>query len=393
MKTFLTAAAVATIGLLGQWAQAQPPVYPPANYFPQQLAYAPPAAGMLPPGYAALPPGVNPAAWQQPAMMPTDPGALLGGGDAGQCGPACELMDCGPCDIMWELYGDFLYLRPRDAEVAFAVPANSVVPPPASPIQVGPVGVIDPHEEPGFRVGGRHYFDPRGSVGAEYWWYESGTNAFAAADVTNVLQGTLLHPLTATAAQPWQEARARLDIDFQRINLDYRFIYSCSARHEVALVGGAAYGGLHQDFDVTYSILGSDTVGTSIDFDGGGIRVGLEAERHGACTGFFVYGKGYATFLAGDFHARYLQTQAFDPLVVDTSWEAGRVVPVLDLEVGVGWAGIGGSTRMSAGYMVSSWFNTVKTDDWVQAVQTNTFTGLSDTMTFDGLVVRGEIRF
>ncbi len=56
-------------------------------------------------------------------------------------------------------------------------------------------------------MGGGHYFDPCASVGGEYWYYESDTSAFASADVTNVLQGLLSHPLSASADQPWQDAR------------------------------------------------------------------------------------------------------------------------------------------------------------------------------------------
>ena len=64
-----------------------------------------------------------------------------------------------------------------------------------------------------------------------------------------------------------------------------------------------------------------------------------------AGTGFSVYANGYASFLAGQFRARYFQGQAFDPSVVDAEWEAGRLVPILDFEAGVGWTGMNGKVQ------------------------------------------------
>ena len=48
---------------------------------------------------------------------------------------------------------------------------------------------------------------------------------------------------------------------------------------------------------------------------------------------------------------------------------------------------------MTAGYMVSAWYNTVRTSDFIGAVQANDFGGLNDTLTFDGFVVRSEFRY
>ena len=78
---------------------------------------------------------------------------------------------------------------------------------------------------------------------------------------------------------------------------------------------------------------------------------------------------------------------------MDTSWQAGRVVPVLDLELGAGWTSPGGCLRLSAGYLVSAWFNTVTTEDFIRAVQANDFVDLGDNLTFDGLRANAEWRF
>ena len=79
--------------------------------------------------------------------------------------------------------------------------------------------------------------------------------------------------------------------------------------------------------------------------------------------------------------------------MVDTRWKAGRIVTMLELELGVGWVSPCNRYRFTTGYLVNSWMNTVKTADWIGAVQTNDFAALGDTMTFDGLTARAEFRF
>lgn len=401
MKRYLTAAAVAATLLAGHLsADAQQIVYPQGGYAQPPTGYAPQTGMMMPPGYMAASQGVvGQEGVNLAALQPADPANLTGAcqiGCAEGCIPGCDTCYSDPCTcIKNELYADFLYLRPRSAEVAFAVDTNAVVNPLLGPpIQVGPVTMVDPDFEPGFRLGFRRFIDPCASIGAEYWHYESSTAAFASSNAPTVLQGLLLHPLSTISANTgWGQTAAVWDIDFDRVNADYRYIWSSSERHELALVGGAAYANLDQHLVAAYAQLGQTRVTSDVDFDGGGIRLGLEGERHSACTGFFVYGKGYASFLAGDFQARYLQTSSFDPVVVNTGWEAGRLVPILDLELGIGWQSYNGGLRLSAGYMVSGWYNVVTTDEWIKAVQSNNFVGLSDEMTFDGLAVRGEFRF
>ena len=71
-------------------------------------------------------------------------------------------------------FGEFTYLRPRDAGVAYAVPIDGPIEetPANYPIQVGSVGVVDPDYQPGFRVGiGLVLGDSRMVVG-RYWQLE-----------------------------------------------------------------------------------------------------------------------------------------------------------------------------------------------------------------------------
>ncbi len=70
----------------------------------------------------------------------------------------------------------------------------------------------------------------------------------------------------------------------------------------------------------------------------------------------------------------------------------------LDLELGGGWQSNCGHLRVTCGYMISSWFNAVTTDQWIRAVGRGNFVGQPDSMSydtlmFDGLTVRAELRF
>jgi hypothetical protein len=159
---------------------------------------------------------------------------------------------------------------------------------------------------------------------------------------------------------------------------------------------GARYAHLEQDFRGDFSILGATTVTTNIEFDGVGPRIGMEGECH-AKYGFFVFGRGFANFLVGEFKANYLQTNVFAGVQANTSIEDSRIVPNFDLELGVGWQSRNGRFRIMGGYYLSCWFNTLTTPSFIQGVQNSNFTtngdNFRDRLLFDGLMARLEVRF
>lgn len=317
---------------------------------------------------------------------------------AGHCtSTGCEDACCPPpacCVPTCRVFGELLYLRARDAEVVYGVPIDgAIVPPGVAPVQVGPVGMVDPDCEPAFRVGLAHALDECSELAASYTRFESDTTNHIADSPTSVIRSMVLHPGTLAASTDFLDARASYGIDFQLVDLEYRRVFSSGACHSMTYLAGLRYANLQQDFLAQFAELGTETVRTGIEFEGGGLRVGWEGERHARSCGLLCYGRATANFVAGEFKARYLQSNAFDPVVVDTSWEAGRIVTMVDLELGVGWASPCDRCRFTVGYMVNGWCNTVTTSDWIGAVQTNDFGGLGDTLTFDGFVTRAEVRF
>lgn len=313
--------------------------------------------------------------------------------------PHATYAGCASCLPPWAhrtgLFGEVLYLRARDAEVAYVVPIDgAIVPPPAVPIQVGPTGVTDPDYSTGYRLGGVWALDHCSSVVLTYTRFETATSDSQAVAAPLVLRSLVFHPSTANAGSDFLDANARLGIDLSLADLDYRAVWDAGDFWAINYLVGARYAHLNQDFAANFTGDGTlDSLATNVNFDGGGIRVGVDGERHAGAYGVFLYGKATANFVGGEFRGRYTQSSNVDPVIVDTSWTAGRLVSILDLELGAGWQSACGRWRLSAGYMVNSWLNVVTTDDWIGSVQTNNFGGLGSTMTFDGLVGRVEFRF
>ncbi|HPM85097.1 MAG TPA: Lpg1974 family pore-forming outer membrane protein [Candidatus Anammoximicrobium sp.] len=324
------------------------------------------------------------------------------GGEAPAEGWTAEDKLCAECcPPFWAhrtgMFGEYLLLRPRGAEVPYAVPIDDALP--DYPVQVAPVAIVDPDYSSGFRAGGSWALDQCTSIVATYTWFESHTSQAVGEDVPLVLRSLVTHPGTLNAAADSLSASADLNVDFQFADLDYRAIWWLGECSVVNWSVGARYAQLSQEFDSLFTYTGTlDGVASAVNFDGGGIRLGLDGERHHGSHGFLLYGKGVLSLIAGEFRASYFQGSDVDPEIVNTAWKAGRLVPILDLELGAGWQSPCGHFRFTAGYLVSMWFNTLTTDSWIRSVGQNNFAGQADaisydTLTFDGLTARAEYRF
>jgi hypothetical protein len=209
----------------------------------------------------------------------------------------------------------------------------------------------------------------------------------------DVIRSLVTHPAAANSSTNLLQASAGYGIDFDLIDLDFAAPLYCGRTTTVSYLLGARYAMMDQDFTSRFSAIGATAVDTNIDFDGAGLRVGAELERVSDATGLFVYGRSAASLLAGEFNALYTQADQSGVTVVRNDWTSGRIVPVLDLEVGVGWVNVTGRKRFSAGYSVSGWFNSVLIEDYIAAVRGNEFIDLGDTLTLDGITGRFEWRF
>jgi hypothetical protein len=320
------------------------------------------------------------------------------GAAAGAAPPADCYHDACCCEPFWThrdgVFAELLYLRARDAEVAYAVPIDGPIAPGAPGTQVGPTGVADLQYDVGFRVGYNLALDDCSSLTAAYNHFDSAATDAISIAAPDVVRSLIFHVNTPTAAVDNLTARAANSVDFQMVDIDYRRVWTASDCHVLNYVFGARYAHLDQDFHAEFENLGMSTVDTAVSFDGGGLRLGLEGERR-ARGGLSLYAKGYASFVAGDFDASFQQFDVVSATTIFNAWNAGRVVTMLDFEAGIGWTSASGRWRTTAGYLLSGWHNVVKTAEWIDRARQTTYIDLSDeeVLTFDGFVGRVEYRW
>ena len=319
-------------------------------------------------------------------MEGCDSGLACGG--CGECESCCDL---GPILCGWDIFADFLYLRARNAEVAYGVPVVAALAN-LPDVQRGPVGVVDQQYNPGFRAGIGFSLDDESCIRVAYTQYDAAETDAIETNAPLGIVALTIHPSTQSANTLFLNASATNHIAFEFIDVDFRRTWRNGTSWALDWVAGARYGRLEQDFTATYRNLVTDEVRTNLAFDGGGIRLGLEGECWNS-HGFSFYGKGAASFLAGEFRGDYFHGNTPEPTILTTNWEAGRIVSILDVDMGVAWTSAGGHWRVTAGYLFSGWFNTVNSQWFIDRVRNNNFNELSEGLGFDGLAVRGELRF
>lgn len=312
-----------------------------------------------------------------------------GAGGCGNCGSSC----CNGCCVpFWAhrsgFFAEFLVLRARGADVAYAEPRNGVDP--ATAVAFGGVATANPNYDPsGFRLGGIYALDRCSSLQFAYTYYNTETDGSVFANPPLSVHSLVTDPHTYTAASDSLAALSRYRIGFQFADVDYRRLIAGGRNWAINYALGTRYAHLSQNFREAQPIgPGSTGVATNINFDGGGSRVGLMGERKAYNRGFLFYGKAFADILVGNFRSNYQQVNNFQQTQVLSSWKDFRPVPILEYELGAGWQSKSGRFRVSGGYYFACWFNTVSTSNYIQAVQTNNYVNIGNAITFDGLVGR-----
>jgi hypothetical protein len=350
--------------------------------------------------------------WAQDAQTQVQPASYgwLGNGGVGRVTDAncennrgacdkCGKDPCACCSPLWQhrtgAFADFLYLRPGNVDVVYAVEQTSFDPALASP--TGPVGRVGIDGGAGFRIGGNWAMDDCTSLVATYTWLQSDTEDTITAAPGTVLDLAVGHPSVVSSGATSISAFSTYEIDYQFLDLDYNALLWGTCNSAINYVVGLRYGHLDQDFvaqQEIFSAAGLTTVGTEIDFDGFGIRGGLEGMKRNARTGVLLYGKAYANFIGGEFKANFEQANQFGgTAIIRNELEDYRLVTVLEAELGVGWESSGGRVRVTSGYAVSGWFNTLTTGSYIDGVQAGSYNDLGETLTFDGFVTRLELRY
>jgi hypothetical protein len=311
----------------------------------------------------------------------------------GPCYPACPM----PRRNRFRAFIEYLHLHPGNiAATSYAVPVNgAVIPPPEPRVPVGATAIVDPVYQPGVRLGFGMTFDPCIEWALTYSYFESTTSHSIDVDAANnvVLDALVLHPGTLAADNVYLNAEAGSSLRFHLLDFDRRRIVTdCS--YTLGYLFGVRFARLEQEFDSVFvNSTTVEQVATKINFDGAGFRAGLDGEVHASTNGLMLYGQAIGSLLTGRFSSEYAQTDNFQGVVANSSRKDNGLVPILDLEFGLGWTGRNDRWELRAGYLFSAWYNVVSNEAYIRSVQNSQTGDIRDTLTFDGLVARAEFRF
>ncbi len=314
-------------------------------------------------------------------------------GDARPCG-GCSYC-CNPVTShRFTTFADVMYLRFGNADVAYAQEQLGVEA--ATAVPTGHVATAAPDYQTGIRFGMAACCSPCSSIVARYTWFGIGTNSSIQAGNGAVLASLVMPPNVQNCGTQSLSSTASYNITLNRVDLDYRHLLAGDCDWAVNWLAGVRYAGLDQDFSSKQLAgvpAGLTDVTTKIGFDGLGIGLGIDILLRRPCSGFFLFGRGDTSFLGGEFNADYRLTSQFGGGVdVTQSLVNYRMITMLDGELGVGWESPRGYLRLTAGYQVSGWYNTLMMNNYLNGVAHAQVAHLDDTVTLNGVIARVEWR-
>lgn len=333
---------------------------------------------------------------------------LRGPSDNGCCDSGCCDSGCcgcdGCCGAPWwshrtQLFGEFLYLSVDDADVHHAIQQNGTGG--AGTVPFGVVGRTDPDWEPGFRVGAARCLNDCASIIAAYTFYESNAISGVTPPVVpggGGAVGSMLHHPGAAITASNGPVSAFYDVDFQLGDLAIRRIWRSGADYAINWTLGGRYGHLEQAFGQS-GIFSGGSAGqintrTNVDFDGAGLRFGIDGERRFGCRGMSLYANANIAPMLGTVQADYtMQNVSTNVLLAQSTWKDDRFIAMLDYEAGFAWTSATGRWRLVSGYRMAHWFNAVTTDSFVQGVQAGNYADIDGGLSFNGAVSRIELRY
>ena len=314
---------------------------------------------------------------------------------------AAEAARCCAAPEPWEhrltYFADALYLHPTGLDMAHAQQQNGTGG--AGTVPFGVISTADPYGEPAFRVGMNYCLNKWSSLAVSSTFFESQSKSqVTAPDIGGGggSVGSFVHHPGAAITGSAGPLDATYDTDFALVDFEYRRLLAACHHWWANYSVGARYGSLEQNFQQTGvsggALGGTIQTTTDVDFDGVGLKLGLDCEALVGHRGWSIYGRGAATPLFGTFHSDYsMQNTVTGVNLATSSWTEDRFVTQLDIECGAAWTTT--CWRVSVGYYALFWCNAVSTPEFIRAVQNDHYLNVEDTFAFSGLVLRGEYRW
>jgi hypothetical protein len=296
----------------------------------------------------------------------------------------------GPHSEGWFADASYLYWRARRRDLDFAIVDTGLT--------VGPVGTVESlhwNPESGVRAGFGYYFpESSADIRLEYTYFHSRDARLLVAPPGGRLWATAAAPFGFTSVAL---ASGVSSLNHNVLDLEMGERFQCSDCFSVRICGGARWASVDQGLDVTYDgaagVPGIVAVGAQvhnpIEFDGGGLRFGAEAEwRMPWNLSFFLH--GYGSMVVGDLRTEYSEFNA-GAAVVSVVEHFYKVIPVVEMGAGISYRV--NNLRFSVGYEFANWFGLVDSPDFVDDVHAGKIKRRAADLSLDGLVVKCAIEF
>jgi hypothetical protein len=200
---------------------------------------------------------------------------------------------------------------------------------------------------------------------------------------------TQTHPAFVTEVD---SARATNSINLNVIDIEFARRFDPAEGTRLRAFFGPRFGNLDQKFTANYvggDAAAGDQVRRKVTFDGGGLRVGGDADfallEH---LGLFV--RGSASLLTGRFRSSLDET-ANGAAIVNVVDRFDKVVPTTDLGIGMSYNR--GGMKFTVGYEFHNWFGIVEGMDFVDDQHPAKMSRRTGDLGFDGVFFRAEWSF
>jgi hypothetical protein len=256
---------------------------------------------------------------------------------------------------------------------------------------IGSVAALNWETESGFRVGGMYQWPGEGwGVGACYTYLHSNASDQVARPAGGTLFPTLTHP---GGIEQVDSAAATSGLNYQVLDIDVGCAFTISDSFCLRPFAGGRFAWIDQSLNAFYN--GGDAnfaaVHSPVDFEGAGIRVGAEGKWK-TRWGLSLYARGSGALVAGDVHTRLTETNNNGATTnVDVTDNFEKLVPVVELGVGVGWEYR--SFQVRVGYEMSNWFGLVESPDFTDDVSQGKISRRTSDLSLEGLVVQLGMTF
>jgi hypothetical protein len=341
--------------------------------------------------------------------------------DGSPCGEACNMGGCGSgcCGLgggKWFVTADYLNVRAHVSD-ALAFVQQERVTTTDTDFTTQTFHQLDYDYEGSYRVGGGYRLC---CCGDEIRFMFTRLNSSAEANSAAFQQPTttvIIPPFVPAPLSFPATLAVRSSVDVESYDLEFRKTIplgdssgsSCgdccqSACPAWDIVWSGGVRGSNVELDRSYTVAGdptnvenNGTTTSTLQFDGAGLRTGLEGRRYFGHDGWFsVFAKGDLSLLIGELDVNTVRTltagAAPDTRVIE-KLHTQQIVPVTELEAGI-TASVTCHSTFSAGYMLSAWHDLGFRDEPFRAnVQDVNSYDDGNILGFDGFFARCEFAF